>query len=55
MGSLNEPFIAGQRLETKQVQALIVCLSPEAFNIVNNLGLTKSARGKVEPIVAAIQ
>ena len=41
--------------ETKQVQALTLCLSRETLTIVDNLGLTKSARGKVEPIVAAMQ
>ena len=41
--------------ETKQVQALTLCLSRETLTILDNLGLTKSAQGKGEPIVLAMQ
>ena len=37
------------------MQALTLYLSLETLTIVDNLGLTKSARGKVEPIVVAMQ
>ena len=41
--------------QNKQVQALTLCLSRETLTIVDNLGLTKANRGKVESIVEAMQ
>ena len=45
----------GAQSQTKQVQALTLCVTRETLTIVENLGLSETQRGSVEAIVTAIQ
>ena len=45
----------GAQSQTKQVQALTLCITRETLTIVENLGLSETQRGSVEAIVTAIQ